>query len=432
MAGPYPLPTLGATIDANGITAPAYEDILASLQTSYMQIYGSDVDLAADSQDGQWIAIQAQAIFEANQAVIAAYLSYSPTYAQGVGLSSVVKINGIRRLVPSPSTVELLLVGRAGKTIANGVVADEFNNLWDLPPTVEIPVAGQVNVTATAEEVGAIQAAPGTVTAIQTLMPGWDSATNPDSAAPGAPVEDDATLRQRQTYSTALPAITPRESILGNVLNAAGVQRAQVWENDTDQTDANGIPSHSVSVVVEGGTDTDIATIIARTKNVGCGTYGDTSIVVYDSHGAPNTINFFYLTLIPIYVVVTIRPRSTYVDVSGLIAQSVAAFLNDEAIGEPVYAAWLYAPAELSGDVAVAATGQTQDQLDQISATYVIQEIAIGTVPGPTASYDILIPFNCAASGDPANVSVVLGTPAPAATRPPPRRPRGSSSRAEG
>lgn len=419
MPGPYPLATLAPTIDDTGITSPAYEDILLSLQASYRQIYGSDVDLAADSQDGQWIAIQAQAIFDANQAITAAYLSYSPSYAQGVGLSSVVKINGIRRLTPSNSTVELVLSGRAGKTIANGVVADSFRNLWSLPAVVEIEVTGEVSATATAQQPGAIMAAPGTVSQIQTLMPGWDSATNPASAAPGMPVESDATLRTRQTYSTALPAVTPRETILGNILNLPGVTRAEVYENDTDSTDQNGIPSHSVSAVVEGGSDLAIAKIIARTKNVGCGTYGPTMIIVTDSRGVPNTIHFYPLTLVPIYVTVQVRPRAAYVDTTAvLIQQAIALFLNELAIGEPVYAAWLYAPADLAGDAAVTATGWTQAQLDAISQTYVVDQILIATAPDPTAEDDIVLAFNTAASGDMANINVVIGTPAPALAAP--------------
>lgn len=421
--GPYPLKTLAPTINENGITAPAFEDLLASLQASYQAIYGGDVDLAPDTQDGQWIAVQAQAIYDSNQAIIAAYLSYSPSYAQGVGLSSVVKINGIRRLLPSLSTVELVLTGQAGKTVANGVVADLFGNRWNLPPLVAIDTSGEGNATATAQLPGAITAAPNTVSDIQTLMPGWQSVTNPASAAPGAPLETDAALRLRQTFSTALPAITPRETILGNLLNVAGVTRAEVYENDTDSTDQNGIPSHSISAVVEGGSDIDIATTIARHKNVGCGTYGITEITVADSRGVPNTINFYPLTLVPIYVAITLRPRPDYIDTTAIsIQQAVAGFLNGLAIGEPVYAAWLYAPADLAGDAAVAATGLSQAQLDQLSQTYVVETIFIDTAANPTTPADILLPFNTAASGDPANIAVTLGTAAPAARRPAERR----------
>ena len=97
MAGQYPLSTLGCTIRSVGISAPAYSDILASLTASAQSIFGSDIYLAPDSQDGELLAIFAKAIQDTNNATIAAYQAYSPTYAQGTGLSSVIKINGIAR-----------------------------------------------------------------------------------------------------------------------------------------------------------------------------------------------------------------------------------------------------------------------------------------------------------------------------------------------
>ena len=86
-----------AVIDAAGITIPVYADILDYLQEQYRAIYGSDIDLDEDTQDGQWVAILAQALNDANMTIEQVYQSYSPTFAQGNGLSSVVKINGIRR-----------------------------------------------------------------------------------------------------------------------------------------------------------------------------------------------------------------------------------------------------------------------------------------------------------------------------------------------
>jgi hypothetical protein len=62
----YPLATLACTIDENGISAPSYADILASLQASFQSIYGSDIYIEADSQDGQWLATIAQIINDGN------------------------------------------------------------------------------------------------------------------------------------------------------------------------------------------------------------------------------------------------------------------------------------------------------------------------------------------------------------------------------
>ena len=65
--------------------------------------YGSDAVLTPDSQDGQLLAVFAQAIYDNGQALIAIYNSFSPATAQGAGLSSLVKINGLARdVAPAP------------------------------------------------------------------------------------------------------------------------------------------------------------------------------------------------------------------------------------------------------------------------------------------------------------------------------------------
>ena len=97
------------TIDANGVSAPSFADILSYLQAQYRAIFGDDVYLGNDSQDGQFLGIVAKAIHDSNSALVAAYNSFSPATGQGNGLSNNVKINGLARLVASNSTVEMLL-----------------------------------------------------------------------------------------------------------------------------------------------------------------------------------------------------------------------------------------------------------------------------------------------------------------------------------
>jgi uncharacterized phage protein gp47/JayE len=408
MPGPYPL-RLVATIDANGITAPVFEDIYASLQASYRAIYGSDIDLDPDTQDGQWLAVQAQVIYDFNSALIAGYLSYSPSYAQGAGLSSVVKINGLQRLAPSNSQAVLRLIGQAGATIEQGVAADIFGTRWDLPPLVVIPVEGEIAVTALAETPGAIPAAPDTITGMATLVPGWQSVTNPVAAVPGLPLETDATLRKRQHASTSLAAITPLQSITAAIANIAGVGRLRVYDNDTDVYDVNLIPPHSIAAVVEGGDSQTIAETIALKKNSGCGTYGDIEVVVPDPLGVPNTINFFALIQTPVWVAISIQPRPGYLDTTGnMIVEALAEFVSTLEIGEDVFAAWLYAPADLSGAAAVNSSGMSQAQLNQLSQTYIVRGIWIGTEPNPVHSADVLIDFNAAATANASTISLSL------------------------
>ena len=301
----FPLPTLAPIVSSAGITIPSYEDIYQSLIASFQLIYGADLYVAPDSQDGQLIAVFAKAIHESNQAAVAVFQSFSPSFAIGAGLSSVVKINGMTRRIASNSTCDVVLVGQFGATISNGIVQDTSNNKWSLPPVVVIPISGTITVTATAIDKGALTAAIGTITKIATPTFGWQSVTNTVVAVPGAPVETDAELRLRQTTSTTIPSESIFEGTLGDVANLPGVLHVKGYENDSNVTDGDGIPAHSIAVVVEGGDSTDIAEAIARHKTPGTGTYGTTAIAVYDIFGVPNIINFFRPTIATISVEVT-------------------------------------------------------------------------------------------------------------------------------
>ncbi|AMM17517.1 hypothetical protein AX768_25290 [Burkholderia sp. PAMC 28687] len=326
--------TTAPTIDATGITAPSYADVLSFLKAQYQSIYGSDIYLESDSQDGQFLAIIASAINDANAVAISVYNAFSPATAQGANLSSVVKINGIARAVSSFSTVDLTIVGQVGIPIANGVVQDTNQVKWDLPASVTIPPAGTIVVTATCETPGAIAAVAGSVNQISTPTRGWQTVTNVSAAALGNPVELDPALRQRQTVSTAIPSLTVLDGINGAVANVAGVTRLTPYENDTGSTDANGIPAHTISLVVEGGDATAIATAIATKKTPGGGTYGTTTVTVTDVYGIPHPINFFRPTQQTVTVAIAMKALTGYTSATGVLVQNaVAAYINAVALG---------------------------------------------------------------------------------------------------
>lgn len=378
--------TLAAQISSAGISGPTYADILAELQYLFWSIYGSDADLDADTQDGQFLAVLAQAIYDNNQLAIAIYNAFSPATAQGAGLSSLVKINGLVRRTPSNSSAVVTVVGQAGTVINNGIVGDNLglNTKWALPATVVVPLSGAIDATVTCTVAGDYGAGAGTLTEILTPTRGWQSVTNAVDALPGLPVETDAQLRQRQAVSTSLPALTTLETIYASIANLSGVGRLAVYQNDGDVADADGITAHSISAVVEGGNVAQIAAAIASKKSPGTGTYGSTTQIVTDANGAPDTIRFFELDLVPIAVEIDITPLQGYVSTTGdALVAAVAEFINGLAIGEDSYLARLYSPANTGG------VG--------LGATYVVTAIRQSRDGDPPAAADVVIAFNEAA-----------------------------------
>lgn len=393
------LDTLGlsATVTAEGISAPDYQTVLDTITGYFQQIYGSDAYLDPDSKDGQMVALVALAIHDANNTAISVYRSFSPATALGDALTSNVKINGITRRAATNSTVDLLLTGTVGTTITNGSVRDTNSVIWNLPATVVIGTDGTVVATATCANSGAVAAVAGSVNGINTPTRGWASVTNPLAATVGIEAETDAELRVRQSQSVALASLTPFAAVDGAIANVEGVTRHKLYENDTETTDANGLPAHSISAIVEGGDATEIANTIRSTKGQGVSTYGTTAVIVTDKYGNPYTIRFSRPVDVPIYVSITIQALTGYSsEVGDEMKAAVAAYINSLAIGDSVLLSRVYSPANLG----VVSGGNAR--------YYDIMELLIGrTAEGVTAG-NVVLAYDESASCSVDNIALVV------------------------
>lgn len=324
-------------VTEQGISAPSYEQILTYFQGEARKIFGEDINLDADTQDGQLIAIFSAAVNDVNAQAIATYNSFSPLTAKGIALDNAVAVNGVTRQEATASQVDLLIIGQAGTTIINGVALDAFENRWLLPAQVIIPVSGEITVTALAEELGAIEAAPNTINRIGTPTLGWQSVSNPLAATVGVAVETDNELRNRQVQSTALPSVALWEGIIASLLNLDGVTRVSGVNNDTDTVDSNGIPAHTIAMIVEGGQVDEIGETIFLKKCEGTGTFGSVSTTYVDEYGFPHNILFSRPTIVPIYVTMTINPAANYLSsVANELQERIVTYINSLEIGESV------------------------------------------------------------------------------------------------
>lgn len=384
-----------AWLDDTGLHLPDYPAVLEDLQARVRGVYGDDLYLGDDSPDGQLVAIFARAVFDAYSLAGQVYNSFAPGTAQGAALSRMVPINGIRRDKAGRSTADVRCIGQAGTVIRNGRARDVQGGMWLLPAEVVIPLEGEITVTASAEDEGEIRAGAGEINIIATPCRGWQSVSNPVAAVPGAAVESDARLRARQAVSTALPSLSVFDGTLGAVAAVSGVTRSRGYENDTGEPDDNGIPAHSICLVVEGGDASAIAEAIARKKTPGTGTYGDIAVSVPDAKGVPNVIRFYRPTDKRITARITIKPLAGYLSTTGEAARTAfAEAVNSLGIGEDVLLSRLYPPlirADLEGQ-----------------RTFDVVDILLGEGEGGMAAANITIPFNGVAVCDVADVEVAV------------------------
>lgn len=345
---------MGATpvayIDETGCHLPTFGEEKAYFQGVFRDLFGQDLTLDNATQDGQWVGILAEALHDVNAAVLATWNAYSPGQAVGVGLSVLVKLNGLSRAAPSYSTADLTLIGQAGTVIeAGSLVGDAAGYTWAIPACV-IPASGELVVTATCTTLGAIAAPAGSITGIQSVTRGWQQASNAAAATPGSPVERDAGLRRRQEVSTAIPARGLTEATVGAILAISGVTSAQAYENDSDVADARGLPPHSVAFVVDGGDAAAIAEVIRRKKGGGATTYGTTTILTYGRGGIPKPISFFRSVTVPIAFYVTLETlRGFTVDVQSAIAVALAAWANAQGQNSELVPTRAIVPATFGG-----------------------------------------------------------------------------------
>ena len=327
-------------VSANGITAPTYDEIYEYFKDRAKSIFGSDINLDADTQDGQLLAIFASAINDLNAQAIAVFNAYNPNTASGVALDCAVKTNGLTRQDASKSHVDLKLVGTAGTVITNGVAIDSSFNRWLLPEVVSIPLSGSVIVTAEAQDVGAVSAEAGSITKIGTPTLGWQSVINTAPAVEGVDIETDAELRERQALSTMQPTVGLWEGLIGSIAQIDDVHSVAGRHNDTGQTSSDGIPAHSIALVVAGGNVNDIAETIFKKKSQGVATFGSTSVQHIDAFGNINTISFSRPSDVKVSVNLTIKATEVWLStVEDQIKNRVASYINGLEIGEMVDAA---------------------------------------------------------------------------------------------
>lgn len=333
-------------VDGTGMHIPLYQEIVDKLVEDMKQIFGDDIYLEADSQDYQQISIFARMIYDSYNLALLAYNNRTPKDAVGIGLDNIVALAGIQRKPATASTVVLTITGVDGTKISNGEVSDDNGNYWELPDEVIIPSNGIIDVTATSKEKGNVFALPNTITNINTPVYGWLSVTNKQASSAGIDVENDFELRGRFSLSVLGPSSSIFESLQESLAAIPGVTRVRGYENDTSATSTGtvppnvpaGIPSHTISFVVEGGNDVDVATELYMKKTPGCGTFGTTTVKLQSVTGNVLAVNFYRPQYTNVKVKVTIKQLDGYTsDYVDKMQEAISTYITEMSIAEALY-----------------------------------------------------------------------------------------------
>ena len=346
------LPTF--TADQNGIQIQTMQEIIDELVAGYKVIYGSDIDVNPNTPDGQRIGIEAKARLDMQSFGALLYNQLDPDLSMGTFLDKIIKFSGITRSPATQSTVVVTIVTDRNLTLPiNYIVTDALAQNWITTTTLSL-TTGSNTVTLKSQDFAAITAAIGTVTSPATIVLGVISVTNPAIASVGSDEETDQQLRIRRNLSLSTPATSSVGGLYTAIADIASVNGLKIYENNTDTTDSNTVPPHSIWCIIDGGSLADIAQTLVMTKNCGTGMKGSISETYVETITLPITEDYpvartFYYNHImkfdrpiitPIWVFVNVTSTNGSLVDAVAIADDLAALVFT--IGESIYCSDLY------------------------------------------------------------------------------------------
>ena len=267
-------------IDANGFKAESFTEILTRLSNGLKNIYGQDINLDQDTQDGQQLGIQANIISDFQDLALYIYNSMDPDLADGANFDKLLKLLARTRLPSSRSTVDIEMVLNKTVSIPASYTIKDLNNQNWIIGTAQTLDAGTHLVSFYSEDWGNITAEPNTINEQVTILTEVVSINNPESAISGRDEESIVQVRERRNKILEINASSTIGSIIGKILDLNGVIDAVPYENMTKVYDpVRDIQPNSYWIVVKGGDISQISEIIAKDKTGGTGLKGKVETV---------------------------------------------------------------------------------------------------------------------------------------------------------
>jgi len=280
-------------LNGDGYTTKTFAEYKTELQAIFQAAFGIAINLDEESPQGVMINALAEKLENLDKIGLDLFNQINLNFAVGLNLDNAASIRGFIRKDGTKATVNVDFTSSAtGYTIpANS----RFSLLTN--PDILFENASAITITSLTQNEALIAVNDGLTGSSPTEK--LDSVTyfadmddvEITSIADGTDTETDDDFRFRIKQSSGQNALSSVDSILTHILSLEDVQKAIVYENDTNVVDARGIPAHSIECIALGDTDFNVATAIFEKKPAGTPTFGAIPIVVNDLFGNPHTIN---------------------------------------------------------------------------------------------------------------------------------------------
>ena len=290
-------------ITEKGVVIERLNEIQDRLAKRFRDIYGQDIIIDPDTPDGQMIGIFSQSLADINEIIAFIVQMLDPYQATGAWLEQRALYSGITRRTGSYSYInEVAITDSPGRTVPEDTVLVDRNNVrWVTENDLVLDSNGSGRVKLRSEERGVFELSENESLTFEVLLSATMKATTLIAATPGSMEESDAKLLRRFMLSHAINSEDSKEGIKAALLNIPEVKKAEVLENDENETDKEtGLPPHSMNAIVVGGEPEDIMLALMKKKG-GAAFYGQVEDVIRYK-GADRRVRWDYGTPVPVTV----------------------------------------------------------------------------------------------------------------------------------
>jgi len=291
------------TFNSTGISVANYNEIRSKLVEQFKLIYGSDIDLSTTSADGIYIETLSLIINNILQTLKAMYSNLDTRTATGQFLDILCALTNVTRKPATKSSVYVNITGltaNAPYLIGNQLeLLDKNGNIWTCSPFTA-DASGETTILATCNDLGPVKAEVGWIYSTVEMLSGV-TITMQSEAIQGTWAETDAQLRRRRENSLSMQSLTVLEGINGALLNVAGIEDVQIYNNDTTSAltakDTTSIAKNDIYVLIRKNenitiNDSIIGSIIYEKKTPGVHTTQVDNAAVVANNGIDKSYNY--------------------------------------------------------------------------------------------------------------------------------------------
>lgn len=445
-----------AALTLTGLQTPTLEELHDQFVQIFQGLWSASINVGERSVEGQTIGIVTEALELVYELIEAVYASQDPTKASGAALEALCLLTGTTRRPASYSQVRASLVGVDTTLVPIGTIfaTDSTNaqfqtiesatitalDAWasssvylvdDLVTNsgnayqcifagVSAPSGGPTTTSADitdgiahwsylgvgtaaalayarATVTGPVTAVARDLTEIVTATGGLNSVINVLDATEGDNEMTDAELRALREAELAQPGTSTQAAIAAALLELDNVTAVTVFLNNSDATDGDGMPPHSVEALVQGGDDQEIWDTLLANVAAGIQTHGTEVGTATDTQGTVHTEKFSRSDDIEIYIAITVTYVASKYPNNGdaQIKEAIVNWGNENDNGVDA--------------VASAISARAFD----VTGVHKVTTCFIGTAPSPVASTDIAITTRQRAVYDTSRITVTSSAVTP-------------------